>query len=73
MDQQSPSVIQSIGPQLLRTKERNQNEAESSRVSGPAKVRTQLSLCTAPQGRNTTYLLINTSLLEMTVLHEAQQ
>lgn len=42
---------------------------ESSRVSGPAKVRTQLSLCTAPQGKNTTYLLINASLLEMTALH----
>lgn len=41
---------------------------ESSRVSGPAKVRTQL-LCTAPQGKNTTYLLINASLLEMTALH----
>lgn len=46
---------------------------ESSRVSSPAKVRTQLPLCTAPQGKNTTYLLINTPLLEMTALqHKAQ-
>lgn len=42
---------------------------ESSRVTGPGKVRTQLSLCTAPQGKNTTYLLINASLPEMTALH----
>lgn len=42
---------------------------ESSRASSPVKVSTQLSLCTAPQGKNTTYLLINTSLLEMTALH----
>lgn len=31
MDQQSLGMIQSVGPQLLRTKERNQNEADVQR------------------------------------------
>lgn len=31
MDQQSLSVIQSVGPQLLKTKEKNQNEADGQR------------------------------------------
>lgn len=67
MDQQSLSVIQSLEQKRgIRMKLMCK---ESSRASGPAKVRTQLSLCTAPQGKNTTYLLIKASLLEMTALH----